>query len=360
MNAIFKACLPALLLLIALSPLAHADNLPAPMLDDPRFSFLSTVPRDDITLKYDASKIPDMFNLMTTAKGAHEEVAEYFSGYPFRATVVVVGSNPDFRLVLNVGDAPDTLNAWNWNTGYNGLILIKSPGMVPNFKQVLEHQMMRISIRTRLNTTYQSVPIWYQDGLASHVAGETYSNQNDALATMAVTGKWMSLDELEKTYRNITVYNYDDEKYLNARAHAAALVDLIANRYGRNALLGIIDDYTADGNMTQAFINRTNLTPDLLNSALSTSFSSDTGTTAGSQPVSTPTPTPAPTATPAPTPTPVPAGAGHQATTGTSPAPTGDAGSWLATDDLMLYGIIAMVNVIGIIAVALILKRNWH
>ena len=103
MNAIFKACLPALLLLIALSPLAHADNLPAPMLDDPRFSFLSTVPRDDINLKYDASKIPDMFNLMTTAKGAHEEIAEYFSGYPFRATVVVVGSNPDFRLVLNVG-----------------------------------------------------------------------------------------------------------------------------------------------------------------------------------------------------------------------------------------------------------------
>ncbi len=57
MNAVFKASLLALLLLITLSSLAHADNLPAPTAGRNRFSFLRTVADEKIVLRYNPETV---------------------------------------------------------------------------------------------------------------------------------------------------------------------------------------------------------------------------------------------------------------------------------------------------------------
>ncbi len=116
-----------------------------------------------------------------TVKDVHDEIGEFFGEYiPYRTTVVVAGANSEFRLFINVGDAPDTARALNWNVGYNGLIMIKSPAMVSDFKQTLKHQMARIAVRTR-QEHYKSLPEWYQEGVASYVAGDLTPAQRVAV-----------------------------------------------------------------------------------------------------------------------------------------------------------------------------------
>ena len=174
-----------------------------------------------------------------------------------------MGTNSEYRLLVNVGDAPDASKALNWNTGYNGLVIIKLPEMLPDFKQVLTHQMARIAVRTRL-ATYKSLPEWYQDGVAAYVAGDITQDQRFAATTMAATGTWMSLDEVERLYKNMTIYNYDDQKNSDARTEAATLVDK-STCMAPWVLIAIIDDYTESGNLEQAFINQTTFTSDTLN-----------------------------------------------------------------------------------------------
>jgi hypothetical protein len=355
MKAVFKASLLALLLLIALSSLAHADNLPAPLMSEPRFSFLTTIQGDDIVLMYNPGTVKDIPGIVTTAKAVHEDIDRFFGGYPYRTTVVVAGANSEFRLFVNVGDAPDTARALNWNVGYNGLIIAKSPAMLSDFKQALKHQMARIAVRTR-QTFYKSLPEWYQDGVASCAAGDLTQAQRIAVSVKAATGQWMSLEDIERAYRNMTIYNYDEQEYRDARAHAAALVDSIGSLYGGRTLVGIIDDYTESGNLTQAFVNRTTFTPDGLNLAFMNSLSGKTSAS--------PSPPANGTSTVKPgngtLPTAVPAGHDGRNVTGAMPTEAAGTLSLPPVGDMLLYGFIAALNAIGIIAMLIILRRNWH
>ena len=359
MNAVFKASLLALLLLITLSPLAHADNLQAPLLDENRFSFLRTVSDEKIVLRYNPETVANHLGVMITAKDVHDEIGEFFGDYPYRTTVVVAGANSEFRLIINVGDAPDTARALNWNVGYNGLIIIKSPAMLSDFKQTLKHQMARIAVRTR-QEHYKSLPEWYQEGVASYVAGDLTPTQRVVVSMKAVTGQWMSLEDIERAFRNMTIYNYDEQEYRDARSHAAALVDNMGMRFGGSTLVEIIDDYTESGNLTGAFVNRTTFTPDEINRAFMNSLSG--GTSASPVPTAGATSTvkPGNVTPPALSPTMVPGR--HVSGNGNGTVPTEAASTWSLppTGDILLYGSIAVVNAIGIIAVLIILRRNWH
>jgi hypothetical protein len=358
MNAVFKASLLALLLLIALSSLAYADNLPAPLMNDPRLSFLSTSTSENISLMYNPETVTDIGGLMNTAKDVHDEIAEFFGGYPYRTTVAVVGTNSEFRLVIKVGDAPDTAKALNWNVGYNGLIISKSPTLLSDFKKTLKHQMARIAVRTR-QEHYKSLPEWYQDGMASCIAGDLTPEQRMTVSLKAVSGQWMSLEDIERAYRNMTIYNYDEQENLDARTQAAMLVDYMGEQFGDRTLVEIIDDYTESGNLTQAFLNKTAFTPDTLNTAFrdvrsgnaSASPDPSAGVTSTAKPGNVTKPTSSPTA--------VPRVQDSLNASGTVP---GETAGWSLppTRDILLYGSIAVVNAIGIIAVLIILRRNWH
>jgi hypothetical protein len=370
MNAIFKACLLSMLLLIALSSVVHADNLPAPLMSDPKFAFLTPRSGDDFDLRYNSATVTDIPGIATMVMAAQDDINRFFGSYQHHTTIAIAGTNSEFRLFVNVGDAPDTARALNWNVGYNGLIIIKSPTLLSDFETVLAHQIARIAVRTRMNTTYQSLPEWFQDGMASCAADDLTQAQRAAVTVKAVTGHWMSLDDIERAYKNMSIYNYDVQENRDARSQAAALVDNIASLYGSKTLVGIIDDYTVTGNLTGAFINRTSFTPDALNVDLMNTLSGNTTASASPSPTATGTntgktgnsasPKPSPTSSPKSSPTAVPAEHESQNVTDTVPAQT--AGSWSlpSMGDMILYGAIAAVNIAGVIVVVLILRRNWH
>lgn len=367
MNAVFKACLLALLLLIALSSLVHADNLPAPTMTDSRYSFLTTRTGDHFEMRYNPSTVAGIPEVAAIVMKAQDDIDRLFGEYIHYTTFVIAGTDSEFRLCVNVGDAPDTARALNWNAGYNGLVVIKSPAMIADFKPALVHQMARIAVRSRMNTTYQSMPEWYQDGVASFIAGDLTQAQRAAVTVKAATGKWQSLTELEWAYKNMTIYNYDEQKYRDARAQAAVLVDDIGTKFGGKKLVSIIEGYMDNGNLTDAFVKGTTFTPEAMNMALMNSLFDNTATSPSPSPIAGGTntsngksPTPSPKSSPTLAPTAVPTDQESQNVTGAAPEQA--AGSWSLppTNDLILYWFIGTVNVAGIIAVLIILRRNWH
>jgi hypothetical protein len=366
MNAVFKACLLALLLLIALSSLVHADNLPAPTLTDSKYAFLTTRTGDHFEMRFNPNTVSGISELGATIMKAQDDINRLFGEYVHYTTFVIAGTDSEFRLFVNVGDAPDTARALNWNAGYNGLVVIKSPAMIADFKQTLEHQMARIAVRSKMNTTYQSMPEWYQDGVASFVAGDLTQAQRGAMMIKATTGKWKSLTELERAYKNMTINNYDEQEYRDARAQAAVLVDDIWTRFGVKKLVAIIDDYKDEGNLTRAFVKETTFTPEVMNQALMNALSGNTTISSSPSPKASGTNTsqavtsPSPKASPTLAPT---AGPIDQVTKNVNHSVPGQAaGGWSlpSTGNTILDVLIVAVNAAGVIAVVMILRRNWH
>jgi hypothetical protein len=366
MNAVFKACLLALLLLIALSSLVHADNLPAPTLTDSKYSFLTTRTGDHFEMRYNPNTVSGIPEVASMVMKAQDDIDRLFGEYIHYTTIVIAGTNSEFGLFINVGDAPDTARALNWNAGYNGLIVIKSPAMIADFKQALVHQMARIAVRSKMNTTYQSMPEWYQDGVASFIAGDLTQAQRGAMMIKATTGKWKSLNELEQAYKNMTIYNYDEQEYRDARAQAAVLVDDIGARFGGKKLVAIIDDYKGDGNVTGAFIKETTFTPEEMSLALmnmlagNTAASPSPGPIAGGTNTSQTGTSPSPTASPTSAPTAAPTDQVTKYVNDSMPEQAAGGWSLPSTGNMILDALIVTVNAAGIISVVLILRRNWH
>lgn len=370
MNAVFKACLLALLLLIGLSSLVYADNLPAPTMTDSRYAFLTTRGGDHFEMRYNPTTVTDITDIATIVMDTQDNIDRLFGEYIHYTTIAIAGDNSEFRLLVNVGDAPDTARALNWNAGYNGLIVIKSPAMISDFKPALVHQMARIAVRSKMNTTYQSMPEWYQDGVASFIAGDLTQAQRASVAVKAATGKWESLTELEWDYKNMTIYNYDEQKYRDARAQAAVLVDDIGTKFGGKKLVAIINYYKDNGNLTDAFVKETTFTPDAMNMALMNSLFGNTAASPSPSPIAGgkntsragngTSPTPSPKSSPTVAPTAMPTNQESQNVTGAAPEQA--AGSWPlpSTGNRILDVLIVAVNAAGIIAVVLILRRNWH
>ncbi|OPY28428.1 MAG: hypothetical protein A4E28_01552 [Methanocella sp. PtaU1.Bin125] len=297
MKDVFKACLLLLLvLLIALPLMVQAESVPQPRVWEQEYPFSSPVSLDNVTIIYNQQKIANIAPIVDSAQTAYASIERYFGDYMaastiengftpdsriFRATIEVTADNNEFRLLSGVGSIPDEVSALSWNEGINGLVVIKSPDMLPDFQQVLTYQLARVAERTMM-TKYRSMPEWYLDGTAMYVAGNVTDAQRN-IATMSVArGSWMSVRELDDAYKNMTFYNQNEPYYYNARAHAAVLASYIAQTYGNSNLIGILRDYSVHGNLTEAFINRTlGHDPESINSNLKDMLAGSPGIVGG-------------------------------------------------------------------------------
>jgi hypothetical protein len=272
MKFVFKACLLSLLLVIIVLPLlAHAEKVPQPRVWDQTYPFSKPVQIDNFTIIYNQEKVGKIPDLVESVLFSYGNIDRYFdehmkssfiqnsfvsNSYMFRTTIEIAADNNEFRLLTGVGNIPDDRKALNWNEGVNGLVIIKSPDILPDFRQVLTYQLTRIAERT-IMTKYRSMPEWYLDGTATYIAGNVTEDKQNAAMAAATRGTWMSLSDLEAAYGNMTVYNEDEPYYYNARAQSAILVNNIAQTYGNSNLIGILNDYTDNGNLTRAFMNHT-------------------------------------------------------------------------------------------------------
>lgn len=422
MRYVFRTCLLSLLLLILAWPLvAHAENLPQPHVWDQTYPFSNPLKIDNFTIIYNQEKIGKIPELVDSIQYSYDDIDRYFgdymssssllngyttNSYIFRTTVEVAADDSEFRLLTGVGNVPGHTKALNWNEGINGLVVIKSPDTLPDFRQVLTYQLACIAERTMM-TKYRSMPEWYLDGTATYVADNVTEGQRYAARIAADQGSWMSLDELDAAYKNMTIYNMGEPYYSNARAQSAVLITYIGQSYGNSNLIGILKDYSSNGNLTRAFINRTgghdpeSINVNLMNSLagnmepavteeksiidgylnfgngkpagrLVISFSrSGTVTNLTTSPVGSYTANLAPgtykitvqgqTISDSNTIT-VKAGetVHRNVTLAVTPTPSASPPSKIETGDLVIPGLAVAVNLVALVALLAILRRNWH
>ncbi len=198
---------------------------------------------------------------------AYATVNSFFPGHHNRTTLVVADSYNEYRLITGIGDIPEEATACNFHDGPRGIVAIKSPALVPNYRQILTYHLARIMERT-IPETYHSPPEWFQDGLAAYVASHITDDQRAQAAENARTGKWMTLPELERAYANMTVYNENSPESMAVKAQSFLLVEHVGNTYGNRTLVNILTDFGDCGNINQSFKNRTSLTADQFNEDL--------------------------------------------------------------------------------------------
>ena len=229
--------------------------------------YMATLATDHFYVKYNPQGKVPLTATLDESLAAYEKVNQFFQGYHNKTTLVVADSYNEYRLITGIGDIPENATACDFNDGPRGTVLIKSPDLVPNYRQVLTYHMARIMERTIMQE-YHNPPEWFQDGLAAYVASDITEKQRAQAAEEARAGRWMNLTQLEKVYANKTVYNENSAESKAARAQSYLLVEYVGSTYGNRTLVNILDDFGYCGDINRSFQNRTSGTPEEFNQNL--------------------------------------------------------------------------------------------
>ena len=248
----------------------------------PAPDYFTTFSTDHFNVKYNPSGKVPLTKTIDESMGAYGKVDTFFYGYHNKTTLVVAESNNEFRVVTGIGNIPENATALDFNDGARGVVAIKSPDLLPNYKQILTYHMARIMERTILEV-YHSPPKWFQDGLAAYVASDITDKQRAQAEEYARTEQWMSLPKLESVYDNMTVYNEGSPETKAAKAQAFLLVEYVGSSYGNRTLVNILADFGYSGNINKSFLNCTSQLPEKFNQDAKSTLIG---------PVTTPTPIP--------------------------------------------------------------------
>ncbi|CAJ37670.1 carboxypeptidase-like regulatory domain-containing protein [Methanocella arvoryzae] len=228
---------------------------------------MTTLTTDHFYIKYNPEGKVPLTTTLDESLAAYAIVDTFFMGFHNKTTLIVADSYNEFRLITGIGDIPEDTTGLNFNEGSRGTVAIKSPHLVPNYRQVLTYHLARIMERT-LMQEYHNPPEWFQDGLAAYVASDITDEQRETAAEKARTGNWMTLAEIEKVYANRTVYNENSPETLAARGQAFLLMEYVGQTYGNRTLVNILTDFGYSGNISQSFKNSTGHTPEKFNEDL--------------------------------------------------------------------------------------------
>ena len=262
MKSFFSTCLAlSLLILAAIQVPASSQSLLPPCPE-----YMSTFEAEKFVIRYNAAEIKSPATIVDSSLGAYDDVARFFGGYPNVTTLEIASDHNELRLLTGLGDAPESYVASNWNEGLRGVVIIKAPAVLPDYRQVLTYHMARIAERNYL-TTFRA-PEWFQDGFATYVASGVTDEERQLAAEAAVSGEWMALGEMEGAFRNMTIYDADVPEYRQARAQARAFIDHFGKKYGNRSLLGILADFGLHGDLNRSFVDHTGLDPETLSQDL--------------------------------------------------------------------------------------------
>lgn len=245
----------------------------------PTPDYMTTLTTEHFYLKYNPQGKVPLTTTLDESLAAYEKVDNFFMGYHNKTALVVADSYNEYRIVTGIGDIPENASACNFNEGPRGTVAIKSPDLLPNYRQVLTYHMARIMERTIMQE-YHNPPQWFQDGLAAYVASDVTEKQRAQAAEEARAGKWKNLTQVEQIYANMTVYNENSAESRAARAQSFLLAEYVGSTYGNRTLVNILNDFGYCGDINQSFENRTTQTPEKLYADLQKVLIGPVGTTA--------------------------------------------------------------------------------
>lgn len=158
---------------------------------------------------------------------------------------IVVAPTAEAFDALTRGGAPD------WSVGCafpeRGVIVVRSPrtDLSPlRIEQVMEHELAHVAAGRALGGAW--VPRWFDEGVATTIAGEWRLSESDRLADAARSGTLIPLERLEGSFPS------DADEAALAYAQSFRAVELLLSRSGDASLAGIIATVRASENFDSA------------------------------------------------------------------------------------------------------------
>ena len=147
---------------------------------------------------------------------------------------------------LQPGHPPDWADGTAWPQ--RRLIYLKSPSIRPGtaspLTQVLDHEITHVLLGQAFGP--RPVPRWLQEGLAQWVAGEIGPETTHRLA-QGLLGELLTLDELTAGFPD------DPLRASLAYAQSADLIAYVAQEYGEEAIITLVQEMAAGKHHNAAF-----------------------------------------------------------------------------------------------------------
>jgi len=224
---------------------------------------------DHFDIYYDSSRITDISESVVDAEIAYKTVTDFFGHYDYRIRVILAANHQQYVNILYNYLSDYNLSESNvasgWGDGERGTIVIEVPDQIPDFKDVLAHELSHIAMRTQLIDNKYSVPQWFSEGLAIYVSGDLSSAARAAVEESCRNGKLMTVAQMEGILQRSTDPATNVNEVSMAYAQSGMLMEYIATKYGNDSIKLIMQDFAPTGDLDKAFMRRLGYTPEDIN-----------------------------------------------------------------------------------------------
>lgn len=224
-----------------------------------------TISGQDFDVCYGPESQGDVAAIADTASAAYAEAGEFFSGVPFHPTIIVASTHEEYEDILNAESLPEYSVSSGWGDGSRSVIVIKRPEMVPNFEVAMAHEMAHVATRSYIRGYKYALPEWFSEGLAVYVSGDLPEAKMGVVDDNCVNSALMSIDELERVHRLSATDNVTADRVSLAYMQSGLLVKYIADNYGNQSLLQVLDHFGPVGDLDSVFASVVGDTPNEVN-----------------------------------------------------------------------------------------------
>ena len=196
---------------------------------------------------------------------AYTTVTRFFGNMPYRTKIIIGSSQGEYEDIIGLGTLPDYSMGTGWGDGDNGTIVIKSPSLVPDFQTVMTHELTHIATRDYISEYKYALPAWFSEGLAVYVSGDLPADRRRMIEDDCRQGKLSSIDDLNKVLVSSTDEDASITGVGTAYTQSGLILEYIADKYGNQTLLHILDAFGPTGNLDSAFMTVLGKTPQQMN-----------------------------------------------------------------------------------------------
>jgi len=224
-----------------------------------------TISGQDFDVCYGPGSEGDVEAVADAASTAYAQVGAFFRGVPFHPAIIVASTHEEYEDILNAGSLPEYSVSSGWGDGSRCAIVIKRPEAVPNFEVAMAHEMAHIATRSYIRGYKYALPEWLSEGLAVYVSGDLPEAKMGMVEDNCMNGSLMSIDELERVHRLSATANVTSERVSLAYMQSGLLVKYIADNYGNQSLLQVLDHFGPVGDLGSVFSSVIGDTPNEVN-----------------------------------------------------------------------------------------------
>lgn len=221
---------------------------------------------------YDSTMVADIGSVVISADAAYDTVAAFFGPYDYKVNIILASDHDQYVSIItlslpNSRNIPENEGSSNWGYGDQGTIVIEMPDKRENITDALKHELTHIVIRTRLINNGYDLPEWFSEGMAIYVGGLS----NDSMAMLegaARNDRLLTISQMEDALKHPIDTVLGEKDLSMSRAQSGMLIKYIVEKYGKESVKQILQDFAANSDLDKAFLSQIGCTPDEINAGM--------------------------------------------------------------------------------------------